>query len=408
MTFIKKIFWFLKALAANIWYGFPSKNITVIGVTGTDGKTTTTSMIYHMLLSMGEKASYISTVKAVVAGEEHSLGFHVTTPSAFFIQKQIRKAVNHKDKYVVLEVTSHGLDQMRVWGCSFKVGAITNITKEHLDYHKNIKGYGNTKLKLLNFSEIAVVNADNPTHYLFRNSIRNKNLWFCSAKKKADFTLAELKMNGFTEAAEGFQAENIVLAYSVLRVLGFDGKETARSLNSFQNPKGRLDYFEKGNRRFIIDFAHTPNAFKRLFEYIESKYEYRHIIHVFGCAGKRDREKRPVMGRYSANSCDSIILTEEDYRTEKIETIFSDIEKGIRKEKKHEKGKTYFCIPDRQEAIRHAIQSATNQDIILLTGKSHEQSLARGSKEYSWDEYDAVDKAILEKKHSISSAGHDI
>ena len=220
--------------------------------------------------------------------------------------------------------------------------------------------------------------------------------------------MAELKANGFTEAAVGFQAENMVLAYSVLRVLGFDGKKTARSLNLFKNPKGRLDYFEKGNRRFIIDFAHTPNAFKRLFEYIESKYTYKHIIHVFGCAGKRDWEKRPVMGRYSANACDSIILTEEDYRTEKIETIFSDIEKGIRKEKKHEKGKTYFCIPDRQEAIRHAIQSATSQDIILLTGKSHEQSLARGTKEFSWNEYDAVDKALSEKKHSISSASHDI
>jgi len=397
----------LKALAANMWYDFPSKKIIVIGVTGTDGKTTTTSMIYHMLTSMGEKVSYISTVKAIVAGKTYNLGFHVTTPSAFFIQKQIKRAVDHGDKYVVLEVTSHGLDQLRVWGCTFKVGAITNITKEHLDYHKNIKEYGNTKLKLLNSSEIAVVNADNPTHYLFRNAIKNKSLWFCSTQKKADFTLTDLKTHGLNTTIDGFQAENMVLAYAVLCVLGFDEKKAASSLNSFKNVRGRLDYFEKNNKRFLIDFAHTPNAFKRLLDYIEKKYTYRHIIHVFGCAGKRDKEKRPVMGRYSARVCNTIILTEEDYRTENIETIFNNIEKGIRKEKKHEKGKTYFCIPDRLEAIRHAIQSATPDDIILLTGKAHEQSLARGNKEYPWDEYEAVDKTLSGKKQAISSAVHE-
>jgi len=408
MKIFKKLFWFLKALAANLWYDFPSKKIIVIGVTGTDGKTTTTTMIYHMLLSMGEKVSYISAVKAIVAGKTYDLGFHVTTPSAFFIQKQIKRAVDNGDKYVVLEVTSHGLDQLRVWGCSFKVGAITNITKEHLDYHKNIKDYGNTKLQLLNSAEIAVVNADNPTHYLFRNNIKNKSVWFCSTQKRADFTYSDLKALGLHEDVEGFQAENMVLAYAVLCVLGFDGKKVAQSLNSFKNVKGRLDYFEKNNKRFLIDFAHTPNSFKRLFEYIEKKYTYAHLIHVFGCAGKRDQSKRPVMGRYSAQSCDTIILTEEDYRTENIDTIFNDIEKGIRKEKKLEKGKTYFCIPDRQEAIRHAIQSASPDDIILLTGKAHEQSLARGNKEYPWDEYEAIEKSLSKNTHAISSAGHEV
>ena len=114
------------------------------------------------------------------------------------------------------------------------------------------------------------------------------------------------------------------------------------------------------------------------------------------------------MGRYSAQSCDTIILTEEDYRTENIDTIFNDIEKGIRKEKKLEKGKTYFCIPDRQEAIRHAIQSASPDDIILLTGKAHEQSLARGNKEYPWDEYEAIEKSLSKNTHAISSAGHEV
>lgn len=405
---IKKIYWFLKALCANIWFGFPSKEIVVIGVTGTDGKTTTTTMVYHLLSSLGEKVSYISTVRAVIANKSYDLGFHVTTPSAFFIQKSIRQAVTKGEKYIVLEVTSHGLDQLRVWGITFKVGALTNITKEHLDYHKDLKHYGKTKLSLLNRAEIAVVNADNPTHYMFRNSLRNKSTWFCSIRKKADFTLSELKSNGCTIQSTGFQSENMILAYAVLRVLGFDGKKIAVACNSFKNVTGRLDYFEKDNKRILVDFAHTPNSFKRLFEYITAVYTYRRIIHVFGCAGQRDAEKRPVMGRYSAQNCDRVILTEEDYRTEKLERIFADIEKGVKKEKRHEKGKTYFCIPDRSEAIRHAIQIAGPDDIILLTGKAHEKSLARGKKEYPWDEYQAINSALKATVHTISSASHEL
>jgi len=390
---LKKVIWFIKAGLANVLYGFPSQKICLIGVTGTDGKTTTTTMIYEALVAMGEKVSYISTVKANIAGKAYDTGFHVTTPSPFFIQRSIHRAVQAGCKYFVLETTSHALDQLRVWGCHYRVAALTNITKEHLDYHKSIEAYGKIKLQLINSADIAVVNADNPTQYLFKHLIKNKNIWFSSVRKKADFTFSELT-NSTLQSLSGFQRENALLAYGVLRVLGFKKRQILGPLAHFKGVEGRLDYIEKGGKRFVVDFAHTPNAYLRLYEYIEHAYSYKRLIHVFGCAGLRDKQKRPVMGRYAAQHADVIILTEEDYRTEPLENIFNNIEAGIKKEKHHEKDVGYFCIPNRLNAIKKAISLARKDDLILLTGKGHEKSLARGKHEDDWYEYDAIDKAL--------------
>ncbi|MCR4326037.1 MAG: UDP-N-acetylmuramyl-tripeptide synthetase [Candidatus Roizmanbacteria bacterium] len=390
---LKKVIWFIKAWLANVVYGFPSNKICLIGVTGTDGKTTTTSMIYEALVALGEKVSYISTVKAHIAGKAYDTGFHVTTPSPFFIQRCIRDAVKAGNTYFVLETTSHALDQLRVWGCHYRVAALTNITKEHLDYHNTIESYGKTKLSLINRADIAVVNADNPTQYLFKSMVKNKNIWFTSVRKKADFTYSELT-NTTLQSLGGFERENVLLAYGVLRVLGFKKSQILLPLAHFSGVEGRLDYIEKGGKRFMVDFAHTPNAFLRLYEYIEKKYSYKRLIHVFGCAGLRDKQKRPVMGRYAAQHADVIILTEEDYRTESIDSIFSHIEAGINKEKHHEKDVGYFCIPNRLDAIKKAISLARKDDLIIMTGKAHEKSLARGKREYDWSEFEAIDTAL--------------
>ncbi len=390
---LKKVIWFVKAVLANVLYGFPSKKICLIGVTGTDGKTTTTAMVYEALVAMGEKVSYISTVKANIAGKAYDTGFHVTTPSPFFIQRCIRNAVKAGDTYFVLETTSHALDQLRVWGCHYRVAALTNITKEHLDYHNTIESYGKTKLSLINHADIAVVNADNPTQYLFKSVIKTKNIWFTSVRKKADFTFSELT-HPKLQSLSGFERENVLLAYGVLRVLGFKKTQILSPLAHFTGVEGRLDYLEKGGKRFMVDFAHTPNAFLRLYEYLEKKYSYKRLIHVFGCAGLRDKQKRPVMGRYAAQHADVIILTEEDYRTESIDTIFTHIEVGIKKEKRHQKDEGYFFIPNRLDAIKKAIALARKDDLIILTGKAHEKSLARGKREYDWSEFTAIDEAL--------------
>ena len=161
---LKNIYHLFQAIIANIYYGFPSRRLKVIGVTGTDGKTTTIHLIYHILKFAGYKASMISSVYAIVGNKEYDTGFHVTTPSSFFIQKMLKTSVDHEDKYFVLETTSHALDQNRVWGIRYEIGVITNITHEHLDYHKTYEKYVMTKVKLLKMARISIVNKDDESY----------------------------------------------------------------------------------------------------------------------------------------------------------------------------------------------------------------------------------------------------
>jgi UDP-N-acetylmuramoyl-L-alanyl-D-glutamate--2,6-diaminopimelate ligase len=391
---IKKVFWLFKAVTANLIYGFPSKKLTVIGVTGTDGKTTTTTLIYDLLKSQGKKVIYISTVGAVLGNKNYDLGFHVTTPRFFQLQKILREAVNMKIKYVVLEVTSHALYQMRTWGIHFKIGVLTNITDEHLDYHKNYMDYARVKINLINSTDISVINKEPETYYRYRSLIKNKNLWTVGVQKKADLKFDHLKKLGISNRFVCFEKEDILLAFMVGKLLSLTEPKMIETINSFKRIKGRFDYFQRDNKSILIDFAHTPYAFKKLFSAIKENIKPSRIIHVFGCAGLRDRYKRSKMGQISARYANTIIVTEEDYRTENIDDIFAEINKGIKKVNKHIKDKNLFFIKDRQEAVNFAFKIATKKDLILLTGKAHEKSLARGKKEFDWDEYKAVENAI--------------
>jgi len=393
MSQLKKLFWFLKAYLANLLYGFPSRKLILIGVTGTDGKTTITNMIAHTLLEMGEKVDYISTVGATIGGKSYPLGFHVTTPRFFALQKYFQRSLKSGSKYFVLEVTSHAIDQLRIWGCQFKVVALTNITNEHLDYHRSFERYAKTKLRLVNQAEAAVVNTDASTFYRYKHFLTNPHLWYTGVAKKADLNYRDLEKLGIRKNFNCFEKENAMLAYQVCRVLGFEPKRVIKALNSFVRVTGRFDYFEMGGRRFLVDFAHTPNSFVQLFKAIKTEFKADRLIHVFGCAGERDVTKRSQMGNISAQNADLIILTEEDYRTEPIERIFAQIEQGIKKIKTQQKEKTYFFEANRQEAIRKAVHLSKPKDLIILTGKAHEKSLARNRKEFAWDEYLAIQKA---------------
>lgn len=393
MNFIKKIYWWLKAKIANRLNGFPSKKIVLIGVTGTDGKTTTTSLIYHILVSLGKKASYITSVGANVAGKTYDTGFHVTTPSSLFIQKKIKEAVDKKDAYFVLETTSHAISQLRVAGCHYKIVALTNITPEHLDYHRNFMNYAKVKCTLLNKAEIAVVNTTPTNYYRYKDLIKNKNIWTCAVNKKADVNYSEIK-KGIKKNWAGFEKENILVAYTVCKLLGLSSKGIIRSINTFNRVIGRFDYFKAKNQQFLIDFAHTPNAFQNLFVAIKSEFKYKRLIHVFGCAGLRDAYKREAMGKISSENSDIIILTEEDFRTENLIDILRAVEIGIKKVPKRILNSNYYFVENRQEAINLAIKIASKDDLIILTGKAHEKSLCRGKTEYPWDEYKAVEMGL--------------
>ncbi len=363
MQKFKNIYHLFQAIIANILYGFPSQKLKVIGVTGTDGKTTTTHLIAHILKYAGKKVSFVSSVFASIGGIETDIGFHVTTPSSFAVQKLLKQSADNGDEYFVLETTSHALDQNRVWGINYEIGAITNITHEHLDYHKNFSDYEKTKYKLLTMSKIAIKNTNEVTN---------------AVKKIPDLTT--------------YNQQNYSVAYTVCKQLGISEKSILEAMKTFELPKGRLDLVYDKDFKVIIDFAHTPNALLQLLPAIRKLYlkNQGRLIHVFGSAGLRDFTKRPLMGEASAKFSDEIIITEEDFRTEDLQKICQQISSGI-------KNKKFQIITDRMEAITQAISIANKDDVVILTGKSHEKSLCRGKVEYPWDEYKAVEIGVKSK-----------
>lgn len=376
---LKGLYHLLVAMLANLWFGFPGRKLTVIGVTGTDGKTTTTTLIYEILKAAGIKASMITSVQAVIAGKTYDTGFHVTTPSAWHVQKYLRQALNHGDSHMVLEVTSHGLAQHRVWGVRFQVGVITNITHEHLDWHGSFESYQKTKLSLLKRAKVAIVNRDELTF-----TPRNRYITY-GIRRKAAVTPKTYPFK--TKLLGDFNRYNILAALAVGEALGIDKKKAFTAVSSFAGVPGRMEIIKEKPFRVVIDFAHTPNALHKALASAR-KITKKRLIHVFGSAGLRDNLKRSAMGEASAKFADISVLTEEDYRTEHLEDILDAIARGI------PPGHEFHRYPNRQDAISFAISLAKPGDTVIVTGKAHEKSLARGKKEYPWNEFEAVKKAL--------------
>lgn len=383
---LKGLYHLLLAVAANIWYGFPSRNITVIGVTGTDGKTTTTTLIYEILAAAGYKTSMITTVQAVIAGKTYDTGLHVTNPGPFALQKYLRQAVNYGDTHMALEVTSHGLAQHRVLGVRFAIGVITNVTHEHLDWHRTFEHYLATKLSLLTRAKIAVINRDEAELYNRAISLlRRKTLVTYGIRREAKITPQTYPFT--TQLMGEFNQYNCLAALSVAHVLGIPKKVAREAVAAFTGVPGRMEIVKSEPFTIIVDFAHTPNAIDRALKTAREVAKKR-LIHVFGSAGLRDSTKRPLMGKASGRFADVIVLTEEDYRTENVETIMDEIAAGI------EPGPQIYRFPNRQNAIDFAVKLAETKDVVIITGKGHEQSLARGRHEYPWSDQTAVKKAL--------------
>lgn len=398
------------AVLANIYWRFPSKKLTVIGVTGTDGKTTTVHLIRHILKTAGKKADLISTVSAP--------GLHTTTPNPWTLQKLLHQMVRRGVKYVVLEATSHGLDQHRLWGVKFDIGVVTNITHEHLDYHKTYENYLRAKAKLFRHVKVAVLNRDDKS-FKYLNSqfvIRNSQLITYGIKNQADFTPKSFPFK--TLLPGEYNRYNCLAAIAVTSVLGIAPEEIRKAVASFKGVIGRMEEINEGqNFRVIVDFAHTPNALENALKTISKlKSQNSKIIVVFGCAGLRDIAKRPMMGEIAARLADVAVLTAEDPRTEDVNEIIQQIAKGClrggAKEKdlsnwsnwSNLKGKFFVRIPDRREAIRFAIQKlAKKGDVVIICGKGHERSMCYGKTEYPWSDQEEARKALKEflKKKNV-------
>src|SRR3989338_88837 len=399
---LKNFYHLFQAILANIYYGFPSHKLKIIGVTGTDGKTTTTHLIYHILKSAGKSVSMISSIYANIAGKTYDVGFHVTTPDVFPLHKFFRQSANSGDEYFVLETTSYALAQNRIALINYEAGVLTNVTHEHLDFHKKYEEYVKSKAILLNHSKIALLNADDKSFSLLKD-ILNKKFRTYALKNKATYRVDLNKKWGLNLTQ--FNNYNYLAAYSLCKILGISDKKITEALKTFKLPPGRLEVVTKKPITVIIDFAHTPNAFHEVLSEVKERLvkSNNRLIHVFGQAAKRDSSKRPFMGEESARYADIIILTEEDYRNEDPEKICREIAVGIKKKEFkyihsnqliNWSNKCYTTIIDRKKAIEKAIEIAKPADVVILTGKSHEKSLCRGKIEYPWDEKKAALNAL--------------
>lgn len=387
---IKGIYHFLLATFSVLWFGFPGRKLTVIGVTGTDGKTTTTTLIYEILKKAGFKVSMISSVGAVIGGKSYNTGFHVTTPNAYWIQKYLRQAVDHDDTHVVLEVTSHGLSQHRVLGIPFTVGVITNVTHEHLDWHKTFENYLQKKLSLLTRARIAVVNRDDAEAYNKAIPlVRHKKVISYGIRRDAIVTPSVFPFK--TPLPGMFNRYNCLAAIATGIALDIPEKRIRDAISGFAGVSGRMETVLKSPFTVIVDFAHTPNAIDQALRTARSMTK-RRLIHVFGSAGLRDVGKRPLMGKSSSTYADTIVLTEEDYRTENVEKIMDAIQAGVGGDVE------VFRYADRGEAIQFALELAKPGDLVIITGKGHELSLCRGKKEYPWSDQREVMKFAKQRK----------
>ena len=430
------------------FYDFPARKLTVIGVTGTDGKTTTCNLIYKILLAAGVRAGLISTVNAVIGDEVLDTGFHVTTPDAHDVQRYLARMVEAGLTHVVLETTSHGWAQFRVDACEFDIGVITNITHEHLDQHGSYENYRAAKGRLFTSLEktvskpqgnprLAVLNRDDRS-FEYLDSITKVRKINYGMEKSADVHAEEIRYSplGIQFMAVGndlhvaiksklvgaYNVSNCLAALTATVVgLGIKPEIAAKGIASLEGVPGRMERIDLGqNFTAIVDFAHTPNALKVTLEAARAltkaplnlpafskkmggDTERGRVIAVFGSAGLRDKEKRRMMAETSIELADLTVLTAEDPRTESLEGILKEMAAGARQgpergegSKGGREGETFWRVADRGEAIKFALSLARPGDIVLACGKGHEQSMCFGTVEYPWDDRVAMHAALSE------------
>ncbi len=381
-----------QALLANLIYWFPSRKLRVIGVTGTDGKTTTANLIFHILSNSGKDVSLISTIGATIKDKSSDIGYHVTTPGRFALQSYLRKSKNMGVEYVVLELTSHALDQYRAFGIPVEIGVLTNVSNEHLDYHKTYDRYVDVKARLLKAAKTAIINKDDKSYERIMNyelGIKERKMITYGLKNDSDVNPDVFPFE--TNLIGKFNLYNCLAAISVARQIGIPDVLIRDGIKTFSLPKGRQEIVYDNEFKIINDFAHTPNSFLSVLPEIK-KITNGRLIHVFGAAGERDKYKRSEMGKISAENADVIILTSEDPRSEDAGGIMDEIELGTKSSKR--KVQNVYKIKDRREAILFAVSIAKKGDIVLLTGKGHEKSMNYGRGEEEWNESAIALKAI--------------
>lgn len=412
-----------KALArvAAAWYGFPARKLVMIGVTGTDGKTTATNLLYSILKQAGIQTGMISTVSAIIGDRQLDTGFHVTTPDALEVQAYLRQMVDAGLTHCILETTSHGLAQQRVAACDFDLALVTNITHEHLDYHGSYDSYRNAKAELFRdlssalkqhgIHKLAVLNRDDEAYAYLDELVPVEKVTY-GLDAQADvyaqdihsditglrFTIvgADIHQQIESNLRGSYNVSNILGAFCLaVKGLAITPGDAAAGIYALKGIPGRMQRIDLGQAFMaMVDFAHTPNALQQSLLSARALTSGK-VIAVFGSAGLRDRAKRRMMAEISAQYADITILTAEDPRTEPLQAILEEMAEGARSQGALD-GQTLWCVPDRGDAIRFAIRQAGAADLVIACGKGHEKSMCFGEQEYPWDDCTAMQAALAE------------
>jgi len=387
---------FAEAIIAQSLSKFPAKGLKVIGVTGTDGKTSTSTLIHQLLVSNGFKAAMMTTISVDYGDGRGPMPnpTRLTTVNTFALAKTLTKIKNSGVEWLVLETTSHSLAQHRVWGVPYSIAVITNVNHEHLDYHKTFKRYLNAKRQLFVLTNAnkrgyrtGIINAEDKNADKFIKSIKHPITY---GIKQGDIVATDIKMNssGSSYTAKigedsyniichlpgSFNISNSLAAVLVGRTIGLSKTQIEKGIASLKSVEGRMTYVDEGQDfGVIVDYAHTPESFEVIFSEVKKITKGR-IICVFGSAGRRDEAKRAEQGRIAGMFCDIVIATEEDDRDIDGQEILDQIASGAKKSGK-KIGKDLFLIHDRNDAIESAINQAKTGDVVVLLGKGHEKSI---------------------------------
>jgi UDP-N-acetylmuramoyl-L-alanyl-D-glutamate--2,6-diaminopimelate ligase len=405
------------ALMSSTLYGHPSRDMVVIGLTGTDGKTTTTTMIHQMLRNAGRRVGSMSTVDIRFGDAIDPNDSRQTTLEALEVQEQLARMRDAGLTYAVIETSSHGLALQRVVGVDYDVAVFTNIAHEHLDFHKTIEAYREAKAQLIDLTagsarksidKTAVLNRDDPSYaYLVNRPIARRITYGLQLDadlkaRRVDATPEGLLVEAYTplgpltlrlKLSGRWNAANALAAAAAGVAVGLTVDEIRQGLESYSGVSGRMERVDLGQPfSVIIDYAHTPQSLEKVLRELRPITRGK-LIAVFGSAGDRDREKRPWMGEIAARLSDYAVFTNEDPREEDAMTILSEIAAGA-EEVGWTEGDQYARIEDRRQGIVHAVRRARPGDTILLAGKGHERSILIGRGKVQWDERAAAEAAI--------------
>jgi UDP-N-acetylmuramoyl-L-alanyl-D-glutamate--2,6-diaminopimelate ligase len=392
------------AFMASNYYGNPSAQLKLVGITGTNGKTTIATLLYQLFKNAGFKSGLLSTVKIMVDGTEHKATH--TTPDSLAINRYLRMMVDAGADYCFMEVSSHGIHQNRTEGLLFAGGIFTNLSHDHLDYHSTFAEYRDVKKSFFDHlpkQAFALVNIDDKNGLVMLQNTAAKKLTY-ALKTYADYRaqILENQLSGLLLKINGeevwvkligtFNAYNLLAIFATAVNLGLEEREVLRLLSELESVSGRFQFIISDTRvTAIVDYAHTPDALENVLSTIENiRTRNEQLITVVGCGGDRDKTKRPIMAKIASNMSDRAIFTSDNPRSEVPEDIIEDMEKGV----EPQNYKKTVAVVDRKQAIKLACQLARPNDIILIAGKGHETYQEIKGVKYDFDDMETV-KEIL-------------